>query len=142
MCEHVPIHNWKSSVSDVMKARSELHFQFAASKRVVLTKTKNSTVVIKGEVNYRVDIGTFKPFVKKGKRVTSISPEQLPPQVPVKAVQIEDVKKLLHIHFGEGWDQREDMDYYRQVLFSECDVDDIDEAKIPLRPEYEDEFRI
>ncbi|KAJ8886497.1 hypothetical protein PR048_012708 [Dryococelus australis] len=55
----------------VIKAPGQLHFQFAPSKRVVLTNTKNSTIVIKGEVNNRVDIGTSKPFVKIGKWITS-----------------------------------------------------------------------
>ncbi|KAJ8879327.1 hypothetical protein PR048_019935 [Dryococelus australis] len=77
-----------------------------------------------------MDIGTFKPCVKKCKMITLISPEQLPSQVPVKAAKIEDIKKLLTKRFGEGSDKREDMGYYRQVLFSECDVVDIDEADI------------
>nr|CAD7262480.1 unnamed protein product [Timema shepardi] len=112
----VPIHDWKSSVADVIKAPGQLHFKFSPTKRITLKKTKNKNIVMKGEINYRVDTGTFKPFLKKGKSIHSINPEPLPSQVPVKAEKIEDVKKLLNKHFGEGWDEQDGMDYYRQVL--------------------------
>nr|CAD7256992.1 unnamed protein product [Timema shepardi] len=136
----VPIHDWKSSVADVIKAPGQLHFKFSPTKRITLKKTKNKNIVMKGEINYRVDTGTFKPFLKKGKSIHSINPEPLPSQVPVKAEKIEDVKKLLNKHFGEGWDEQDGMDYYRQVLLysTESEVEDFYEAEIPLPEDCED----
>nr|CAD7196836.1 unnamed protein product [Timema douglasi] len=43
-------------------------FQTTDYERITLNNTKNKNIVMKGEINYRVDTGHFKQFLKKGRK--------------------------------------------------------------------------
>lgn len=110
----VPVYDFKSCVAENVKAPSQLHFQFAPSKRLKLVKDKKS-ILLKGETTYRSDLGSFKPFLKKGK-MFNFEPDQLPVQVPVKPEKLKDVDKLLKQHFGDNWKEQNGLDFYKHVL--------------------------
>lgn len=139
----VPVYNWKQSVSETVKAPSQLHFQFAPSKRITLKRTKNNTVVLKGEPNYRVDIGQFKLFVKKGKSLTCINPEVLPTKVPVKPAKLKDVEKLIRKHFGDEWEQDDTLVFYKNVLSQDCvELEDNEEDEAVNYPDESEDMKI
>nr|CAD7415694.1 unnamed protein product [Timema poppensis] len=56
-------------IPDVIKAPGQLLFKFAPTKKITLKETENKNIVMKGEINYRVDTET--PCLKKGNFVTS-----------------------------------------------------------------------
>ncbi|KAJ8868156.1 hypothetical protein PR048_031965 [Dryococelus australis] len=43
------------------------------------------------------------------------------PPVPVKEAKIKDVKKLLLLHYGEGWKNLPDLQFYIDIIASNCE---------------------
>lgn len=111
------VYNWKDACQGAIRKPANWHFKFAPSKRILLKKNANTgKVLIKGEVNYRCDLGRYKSILKAGKNVSDIDPRLLPNIFPVKKEKMNDVDKLLKKHFGNEWRQLPDLEYYKNVL--------------------------
>lgn len=126
----IPVFDFKSCVAENIKTPSQLHFQFAPAKRMKLIKHKTS-ILLKGEITYRSDLGVFKPFLKKGKSF-NFQPDLLPLQVPLKTEKLQDVNKLLKQHFGENWKEMNQLEFYKNlsdpVPDNVHDVEEVEEA--------------
>lgn len=100
------VFNWNKAVEVHVKPPSQWHFQFSSAKRIVIKKEAHQsgkTVLVKGEVNYRSDLGVYKSVLKKGKSLATIIPEIMPKTVPVKQSKLHDIDNLLKKHFGPDW---------------------------------------
>lgn len=131
MEKEIDIFDWKKAVQTTVKPPAQWHFQFSVAKRISLKKIEKSaakTVFVKGEVNYRSDLGQYKSILKKGKSLASITPDPLPKKVPVKQEKLTDVDNLLKKHFGPDWRNLNDVDltFYKNVIDNTGDMEDSD----------------
>lgn len=148
----VPVFNWKDAAKDILKPPAKLHFKFNQTKIFTLKKIKNqskTSIFLKGEALYKFESCEFLRFLKPGKKLTDMKPEMLPNKVPVKKTKINDVKKLLTLHFGENWETREELNYYKTVIAEQEEIEienngeEVDEEallEIPNVEEAEEHF--
>ena len=73
---------------------------------------------MRGEVNYKSDIGAFKSVLKRGKTISQMSPEPLLNQISLREEKLSDVDALLKKHFGSEWGNNDDLSFYKSVLQS------------------------
>lgn len=115
--------DWKSEVEKVFKKPGDWHFQFAPTKRFIITRSKKNNILIRGETSYNSDCGKPKCVAKKGKLPSAIFPTEIHIGIPPKPLKLKDVNKLLEKHFGPDWKNREDLDFYKHAI-----DDDVPEA--------------
>ena len=73
--------------------------------------------MIKGDVNYKFSDGVFKKVTRKNKLVKDIMPNVIAKfQIKTNAKKINDVKKLLITHYGDLWQQVEELTFYQNVF--------------------------
>lgn len=108
--------DWKSALQNVIRPPGGWHFQFAQCKRFHLKRTNNN-ILVRGEVNYASDIGVYKSILKKRKSLIDMNPRQIEKKkVTIKREKITDVKKLLAKHYGDEWQNRDELRYYKEVI--------------------------
>lgn len=113
------IYDWKKEVQDTIKPPGQWHFKFSAAKRIILKKSASGgNVIVRGEVNYKSDIGAFKSVLKRGKTISQMSPEPLLNQISLREEKLSDVDALLKKHFGSEWGNNDDLSFYKSVLQS------------------------
>lgn len=105
-------YDWKSSVKNVLKVPGSWHFQFNASKRFFLRKSKYNTIAIKGEPHYVSEVVNYGNVCKRGKSFENIEPIMMNVGVPVKPAKLNDVRNLLIKHFGDDWASCDYLHYY------------------------------
>lgn len=117
------VKDWKSYSKEIMKPPSQYHFKFAECKRYYVTRVKNKPgrFLLRGEVNYKSDLGVAKSVLKPSVSSTSeFGIRDVPPfQNQVSALKLSDVKKLLSNHFGEDWNSalgNNELLFYKNVL--------------------------
>ncbi|CAG9792698.1 unnamed protein product [Diatraea saccharalis] len=121
----VPVKDWKSFANDTMKPPGQYHFRFAECKRYYLSRVKNKPgrFLMRGEVNYKTDLGVAKSIIKRD--VSSISDydvRDIPPfQVNMSTLKITDVEKLLTKHFGGNWQSNEQLSFNKNILETNSD---------------------
>lgn len=71
---------------------------------------------MRGEANYKSDLGAHRSIAKKGKSIANINPEIVKPGVQISNAKISDVQKLLKHHFGENWAEMDDLIFYKNVI--------------------------
>lgn len=137
------VSDWKTESSRIMKNTSSWHFKLSQCKRISLKKTIKGGIVVKGEVNYKSDISTYKSLLKKDQSYKQMEPNILPLGIPVKKEKLTDVENLLQKHYGHQWRSHEDLTYYKNLMDSiqaveepnipeeEVVADDILEAELP-----------
>ena len=69
-------YNWRKAAKENLKQTSSWHYKFNCAKRMILTQEKEN-VFVRGEPQYRTDIGCGKSVLKKEKRVSTIKPDLL-----------------------------------------------------------------
>lgn len=121
--EDCKVKDWKTYGSEVMKPPAQYHFKFNECKRYYVTRVKNKPgrFLLRGEINYKNDMGVSKSVMRRG--VTSMSEfevRDVPPlQVNVAALKLIDVNKLLCKHFGDNWKTElgsSQLKFYKNVL--------------------------
>lgn len=129
-----PVKDWKTYAKNTTKLPGQYHFKFSDCKRYYLKRVKNSRqrFVIRGEINYKIDIGVAKSIMKP--HVKSMNDfgvgEILRNAVNIGRPKLEDVEKLLRNHFGQDWknDHGDDLlSYYKNVFENNNDDDVIPE---------------
>ncbi|KAI4455742.1 dna-directed rna polymerases i ii and iii subunit rpabc2 [Holotrichia oblita] len=111
------VFDWKTAVQEVLKPPGSWGFKFKECKRYFLKRVRSGNVVIRGEVNYKNDLGTFVGITKKGKTTRLIDPDEISSgNHQVKPLKLRDVATLLAKHFGEGWRALQDLSYYANVI--------------------------
>ncbi|KAI4454135.1 hat family dimerization domaincontaining protein-related [Holotrichia oblita] len=111
------VFDWKTAVQEVLKPSGSWGFKFKECKRYFLKRVRSGNVVIRGEVNYKNDLGTFVGITKKGKTTRLIDPDEISSgNHQVKPLKLRDVATLLAKHFEEGWRALQDLSYYANVI--------------------------
>ncbi|KAJ8879798.1 hypothetical protein PR048_020406, partial [Dryococelus australis] len=107
----------KFAVDDVLKPPTSWHFQFQKSKRIILTRSNDGSVVVQGEPNFMIEVGQPKSTVKRGGgRLTSLKPTHIAESIHFGGPKLEDVRRLLTTYFGGQWGSVERLRYYKTVL--------------------------
>lgn len=107
--------DWKNAAESVIKPVGKWHFQFLKCKRFHLKRSAGN-VLIKGEVHYKNDLGSFKGFAKKGKSSININPLEIPSGVCVNPLKLNDVHNLLCKHFGDNWMTMDNLSFYKKLI--------------------------
>ncbi|KAI4455666.1 dna-directed rna polymerases i ii and iii subunit rpabc2 [Holotrichia oblita] len=111
------VFDWKTAVQEVLKPPGSWGFKFKECKRYFLKRVRSGNVVIRGEVNYKNNLGTFVGITKKGKTTRLIDPDEISSgNHQVKPLKLRDVATLLAKHFGEGWRALQNLSYYANVI--------------------------
>uniref|UniRef100_A0A1B6JFZ5 Uncharacterized protein n=1 Tax=Homalodisca liturata TaxID=320908 RepID=A0A1B6JFZ5_9HEMI len=100
--EDCEVIDWKQSLDEVLKRTTDWHFQFLKSKKIVFRRNKTlTTVLVRGEPFYNFKSGKGKTLCRRGKTLKNIRSEKVSKGIPVKSAKLDDVKRLLELHFGE-----------------------------------------
>lgn len=84
-----------------------------------MKRGKDGKVLLRGEVNYRVNQGTYKSITKSGKKASDVNKEIINPnEVQLSALKLKDVDKLLKKHFGATWKEEmgEQLHFYKNII--------------------------
>lgn len=128
--EDCVVQDWKAYTNETMKPPAKYHFKFAECKRYYVSRVKNKPgrFLLRGEVNYKSDLGAAKSVMKTGvSSTTEFGIRTIPPyQARVSNVKLEDVNKLLLKYFGDNWKSElgsNQLVFYKNILDSEnvCD---------------------
>ncbi|CAG9793983.1 unnamed protein product [Diatraea saccharalis] len=111
------VNDWRESVRKVLKQTTSWSVQFKDCKRFILKRSKKvGNVLIRGELNYKSDLGKFENVCQKNKQISMLSPVPLPNIVPINKNKLQDVKKLLQKHFGLEWVALESLTFYKELF--------------------------
>lgn len=69
-------------------------------------------------------------MTKRGKRLNELSLITIPAGVSVKPAKLNDVNNLLTKHYGDEWQNHEDLVYYKNVLARRMNNDSDNESEI------------
>lgn len=117
------VYDWKSISQEVFKPPGQWHFQFAPAKRFFLKKNeKGNSILIRGEPNYKVSVGSYKGVTKRGKKLKGNRMEVIEGGVNINSLKLNDVDKLLKKHFGNEWNIMPDLTYFKNVLQQPADT--------------------
>lgn len=108
--------DWKEKSKVCVKSASQLHLKISNCRRVMLRETKSGKVVIRGEMAYNLETGRERPIYKAGYGPEDINPPVIPTGVPLKAVKLKDVAKLLEKHFGKDWRSLKTLEWYSNLV--------------------------
>jgi len=116
--ELVEIYDWKNEASKHIKAPGQWHFAFSKMKRIILTKSSQGTVLVRGESAYKMDVGVGKSITKKTKNSGRMNkPAKIPKHnVVVNNNKKVDVNNLLCCHFGEDWKSDPRLSFYKFII--------------------------
>lgn len=108
------IFDWKTEMSQSIKKPAQWHFKFNESKRFILTK-ENRNVLVRGEVNYKSDLGFSKSVLKKGKLLSRLQPKVIEIGEHILKGDKSSIFSLLKKHFGDDWLNRPDLQFYANL---------------------------
>lgn len=114
------VQDWKNHAEKILKGAGNWHFQFQKSKKLILTKSNNKNIVLVQEGPfYNLEGGVLKSLKKIGKHFKNVC---LPTTLAIgsisKQAKLNDIKKLLDLHFGHEWISNESLKFYLN-LFSQ-----------------------
>nr|CAI5850481.1 unnamed protein product [Callosobruchus analis] len=112
--------DWRKAIADVIKPTSALHFKINSCKRIILTRGKKGTILVRGEPNYSGDINNPLGITKRGKQISNICPKEIElNKVELNIKKVKNVDELLCKHFGVDWQtkaEQENLMYYKNVV--------------------------
>lgn len=133
--------DWKTDTSNVVKIPGSWHFQFNPSKRFILSKSAN-TILVRGEVNYKTDLGMAKSVLKRGKNLAHLTLTNLQPGRVSDKKKAGSVAKLLQNHFGDKWKEDKSLEFYKKAIESSeqesCEAPDNQEECCSQLDSYDD----
>nr|CAD7603241.1 unnamed protein product [Timema genevievae] len=115
------VFNWKAATGNILKKSNHWHFRFAVCKRFIITQgsTPKSDTLVRGEVSYNTDVGMSRKALRPNRKTAKIDPQLVKIGVPVKQIKKDDVKRLLQLNYGEDRENLPDLQFYRDIIFSE-----------------------
>lgn len=117
--------DWKTASQEVFKPVGSWHFQFKLCKRYILKRSKKpGNVLIQGHLHYRTDDGVFKNVCKRNKTTSMINPRKINVSNNITDSKKKDVLTLLKSHWGNDWQQNEDLSFFVQLVESNAQVED------------------
>lgn len=119
--EECEVKNWKEYSKNVMKPTNRYHFKFAECKRYYLTRVKNreGRFLLRGEVNYKTDLGKAKSVMKSNTTTSSVGVRFVEPSnVAISKLKLDDVDSLLAKHYGNHWKTEfaSKLSFYKNVI--------------------------
>ncbi|KAJ8877754.1 hypothetical protein PR048_022209 [Dryococelus australis] len=105
--DNIPIHDWKTAVSQTVKEPSSWNIKFKPCKRVLIEKMGSTGTTVQGETAYNVDTGGGRSIFRREKSWHNVEPSPL---------QVQDISKLLTTHFGEAREKREHLELYAHLI--------------------------
>lgn len=114
------VYDWKLLSQQTLKKPGQWHFKFNSTKRFIITRgtTPTAPILIRGEPWYQTDIAVSKKFIKPKLDFSELILPVVLLGVPTKQQKITDVKRLLQLHFGEGWEANPNLQFYRDIIFN------------------------
>ncbi|RVE40743.1 hypothetical protein evm_014607 [Chilo suppressalis] len=115
------VKNWKEYCSNIMKPTNQYHFKFAECKRFYITRVKNreGRFLLRGEVNYKTDLGVAKSVMKRNTTTSSVGVRVVEPfNVSVSKLKLDDVDSLLVKHYGCHWKTEfaSELSFYKNAI--------------------------
>jgi hypothetical protein len=107
------VKDWRVAAASVLKMTGQWHFQFKSIKRIILTRSKSGNILVRGEANFKTDVG------KPGRNVKQMTPLDLPLGVPVKPAKLKDVNNLMTKQVGKEWLEMESLSFYKTPSVNE-----------------------
>uniref|UniRef100_A0A1B6LBY1 DUF7869 domain-containing protein n=1 Tax=Graphocephala atropunctata TaxID=36148 RepID=A0A1B6LBY1_9HEMI len=134
MGEDCNVYNWKAAAIDYMKPLKQWHFKFNLTKRFIFSRNIQRTkVLVRGERSYNSDYDKAFCLTKASKFIKDIELTVIPKGVSVKKAKLKDVCHLLKKHFGDGWDKREDLEFFNTLMAQNGQVPEED---VPEEEDY------
>lgn len=133
--EDVQIRNWKEEAAKFVKSPGQWHFAFSKMKRMIITKNSSGVVVVRGEANYKSNLGMGKSITKKGKSIPNMSPPIINKRNAVSENKKTDVTNLLLTHYGEEWKSNPRLNFYKFVLEGESQEESNEDPLCETREE-------
>lgn len=137
--EDVEIKNWKDETRKFIKLPGQWHFAFSKMKRMILTKNSNGVVIVRGESNYRTDLGVGQSITKRGKSIPNMDPTLITKKNAVTENKKVDVNNLLFSHYGEDWKSDPRLTFYKFVLEGEDQPEDTEDGETTVLCEAREE---
>ncbi|KAG8246182.1 hypothetical protein J6590_089977 [Homalodisca vitripennis] len=94
---------------------------------------QRNRVLVKGERSYNSDCENPKCLTKPGKSIKDLVLSAVTKGVRIKKAKLTDISKLLKNHFGDDWDQREDLQFFKSLM---TENEGITEEEVPDVEEY------
>lgn len=111
------IFDFKTATQEVFKPTAKWPFKITQCKRFIIKRSKISgNTLIRGEPFYNSDSNKAFNVCKTGKKTIMLQPTTIPTGVPVSQAKITDVERLLAIHFGLEWQEKEDLQFYLGII--------------------------
>lgn len=129
LSKDVTILDWKETSEKAFKTLQSWHFSFAPTKRFILSRSRANTLTLRGEHYYKNDCGIDASIFKKGKSALSIKPNKLTVKKNVKREKLQNVDKLLTLHFGANWKENSLLEYYNQAMQDENNLNEAPETE-------------
>lgn len=111
-------YKWKEVTTSIIKPPTNWHFQFNCAKRFILDKM-DSSIKVRGEVNYRSDCGVSKGIFKRGKTAIMLNPDIMQVGRSVDPQKATSIANLLSKHYGDEWRLLPNLRFYKEVIDQE-----------------------
>lgn len=122
------VFDWKSATQMVFKPVGSWHFKFKQCKRFILKRSKRQgNILIQGHLHYKLDNGVSKNVCKKEKVSSMIVPEKINASNDLTANKKKDVLTLLKSHWGNEWQQNEELVFFKKLLEDYVDDGQVEE---------------
>lgn len=139
------VHNWKAEAEKNVKAPGTLHFKISQIKRIIIKRSPRNHILVSGELNYCSETSNSLGVTKKLRKVSDIAPVEIPVGVTLKDAKKKDVQSLLNGHFGQDWQNRPNLAFYKKLLGHEnnqLEETSLDEDESGPRCEFLEEVSI
>ncbi|KAI4466552.1 hypothetical protein MML48_2g00003458 [Holotrichia oblita] len=113
--------DWKAASANVLKTPASWHFKLQKSKRIIISKTANGSVEVKGEPYYNSDVSVFSGICKRGKK-------QFDVDRPVKPDKIKSISSLLTLHYDLNWQENPQLSFFKNA-FQQGNVEDVNRER-------------
>uniref|UniRef100_A0A1B6EC16 DUF7869 domain-containing protein n=1 Tax=Clastoptera arizonana TaxID=38151 RepID=A0A1B6EC16_9HEMI len=134
--------DWKEAVSATLRELKDWHFRLRPTKRILIIKTKQGNLKLRGETNYNFDSGVGKSINKLGKQLSTLNPKPVKEDVPIKKLKLKDLNTLLAKHFTKEWENNQDLTFFKNLFDqqkalsdpqdNESDIGEIDDTNEEL----------
>lgn len=131
----VPIKDWKTESEKVQKKPNNWHFKFNPCKRIIIKKSPKdpeTNVIVQGEVHYRTDVCEGKCVSRPKRDMTHINPKDINRGVKLNPAKVRDVANLLKKHFGEEWQNNNNLKFYVDLNQSQQETGGHDEDDVVI----------
>ncbi|KAJ9595130.1 hypothetical protein L9F63_013570 [Diploptera punctata] len=91
-----------------------------------------NNVLVRGEPQYRSDLGVAKSVCKSGKNIRMINPTIIERGVKVNVIKLRDNDKLLTTHYGNEWKTFDSLKFYTNLLETTGNDETEREERMPL----------